>query len=180
MRKVYRVRTVTNSQHMKGSQRLLKSARQYFCQFFWWLWKRISWNNSVLLVSEILRLFVNMLTPDDMYSLSRKSTFSRNQFKCNYLQMKKYFVEFFVHFRNLYKFCNTLKKEWASEIICFWNYRLQKARLLKWLKSPVSEHLWTVKMLTGPKHCLILQGSIFVKFLDHFDRKSARKILILY
>ena len=69
------------------------------------------------------------------------------------------------------------KKIWALEIICFWNYRLQKAGLLKCLKSPVSEHLWTVNMLKGPKHCINLHGSIFVIFFDHSERKSARKTL---
>ena len=66
---------------------------------------------------------------------------------------------------------------WASEVICFRNYRLQKAGLLKWQKRPVSQHLWTVNMLKGAKHCLNLQGSIFVKFLDHSERKSDPEIL---
>ena len=122
MRKVYRVRTVTNSQHMKGSQRLLKSARQYFCQFFWWLWKRISWNNSVLLVSEILRLFVNMLTPDDMYSLSRKSTFHATNsnaiiFKwknilSNFLCISGIYINFVILWRK-----NEPRRLFVSEII---------------------------------------------------------------
>ena len=44
-------------------------------------------------------------------------------------------------------------------------------------KSPVSEHLWTVNMLKGPKDCLNLRGSIFVMFFDHSERKSAPKIM---
>ena len=36
--------------------------------------------------------------------------------------------------------------------------------LIKWLKSLVSEHLFTVNMLKDPKDCLNLHGSIFVKF----------------
>ena len=46
------------------------------------------------------------------------------------------------------------KKRWASEIISFSNYGLQKSGLLKWPKSPISEHLWIVNMLKGPKGCL--------------------------
>ena len=68
------VRTLMDSQHVKGSETLLKSARQYFCHIFWSLWKEISSKNSVLVVSEILRLFVNILTPDDKYSLSVKAS----------------------------------------------------------------------------------------------------------
>ena len=65
------------------------------------------------------------------------------------------------------------KKKRSSELICFWNDTLQKAVLLKSLKSPVSEHLWTVNMLKGPKHCLNLHGTVFVIFFDHSQRKSA-------
>ena len=74
MPKKLRVGTFMDSQHVKGSERLLKSARQYFCQISWSLWKEISSKNSVLVVSEILRLFVNILTPDDKYSVSVKGS----------------------------------------------------------------------------------------------------------
>ena len=74
MPKKPRVRTVMDSQHVKGSEKLLKCARQYFCHIFWLLWKEISLKNSVLVVSEILRLFVNILTPDEKYSLSVKAS----------------------------------------------------------------------------------------------------------
>ena len=73
MNRKTRIRTLINSQHVKGSETLLKSARQYFCHIFWSLWKKISSKNSVLVVSEILRLFVNILTPDDKHSLSVKA-----------------------------------------------------------------------------------------------------------
>ena len=68
------VRTLMDSQHVNPSETLLKSARQYFGYIFWWLWKKISSKNSFLEVSEILRLFVNILTPDDNYSLSVKAS----------------------------------------------------------------------------------------------------------
>ena len=68
------VRTRMDSQHVKGFERLLKSARQYFCQSFSSLWKGMTSANSVLVVSEILRLFVNILTPNDKYSLSVKAS----------------------------------------------------------------------------------------------------------
>ena len=68
------VRTLIDSQHIKGSERLLKSARQYFCHIFWSLQKEISCKNSVLIVSKILRMFVNILTPDEKYRLSVKAS----------------------------------------------------------------------------------------------------------
>ena len=74
MSKKARISTLMDSQHVKESERLLKSARQYFFHIFWSLWKEISSKNSVLVVSEILRLFVNILTPDEKYSLSEKAS----------------------------------------------------------------------------------------------------------
>ena len=61
-------------------------------------------------------------------------------------------------------------------MISFWNYRQEKVGLLKCVKGPVSEHLLAVNMLKGAKDSLNLQGSIFVIFLDHSERKWAMEI----
>ena len=74
MLKKPRVRTLMDSQHVKVSETMLKSTRQYFRYILWSLWKKISSKNSFLEVSEILRLFVNIWTPDDKYSLSVKAS----------------------------------------------------------------------------------------------------------
>ena len=108
------LRTLWDSQHVKGCERLLTSARQYFCHIFWSLWKISSSRNSVLVVSKILRLLVNILIPDDKYSLSVKASVEHNKFKCSYLETKKYFLDFFLHFRNLHKIWNALKKKLIS------------------------------------------------------------------
>ena len=90
---------------------------------------------------------------------------------------KKIFSQLFSAFSGIYIIFGILwNKRWASEVIFFWNYRLQKAALLQCTKSWVSEHLWTVNMLKGLKHCINLHGSIFVWFFDHSERKSAGSI----
>ena len=66
------VGTLMGRQYVKGSEALLKSPPQLLCEIFWSLWKNFSSKNSVLVASEILRLFVNILTPNDKYSLSVK------------------------------------------------------------------------------------------------------------
>ena len=63
MPKKTHVRILMHSQHVKGSETLLKSAGQDFCHVFCSFRKKISSRNSVLLVSIILRLFVNILRP---------------------------------------------------------------------------------------------------------------------
>ena len=97
--KSHRVRTLTDSQDFKGSETLLKSARQYFDDLFWTLWKKISSKNSFSEVPEILRLFVIILTPDNKYILSVKASVSRNQLKCKLFQNQNIFSEFFSAFR---------------------------------------------------------------------------------
>ena len=74
MHKKPRVRTLMDGQYVKVSERLLKSARQYFYNIFCSIWNEISSKNSVLVVSEILRLFVNILTPEEQYPLSVKAS----------------------------------------------------------------------------------------------------------
>ena len=60
----------------------------------------------------------------------------------------------------------------------FQNYRLPKAWSLKWVKSPVSEHIWTVDMLNVPKQCLNLLGRIFAVFFYQSQRISVRKYFL--
>ena len=60
-------------------------------------------------------------------------------------------------------------------MIFFWNYRLEKAELLKFPKSPVSEDLWTVNMWKFPKHCLNHDLSNFLIFFDHLEKKISSK-----
>ena len=74
MPKKPRSRTFLESQHVKGSEALHKSGRQYFCHIFWSLLNEIISKNSVLVVSVILRLFVNILEPDNQYYLSVKTS----------------------------------------------------------------------------------------------------------
>ena len=69
-------------------QKIASFSTAVFLTYFWSLGKEISSENSALLVSETLRLFVNILTPDDKYSLSVKAIDERYQFRCNYLKLK--------------------------------------------------------------------------------------------
>ena len=66
--------TVMDSQHVKGSKTLHDSPRQYFSHIFWSFWKEITLKNSLLVAYEILKHFVNILTPDDKCSLLVKES----------------------------------------------------------------------------------------------------------
>ena len=97
MPKKPRVTTLMNSQHVKGSETLLKSARQNFFQIFRLFRKKIRSKISVLLVTEMLTLFVNILTPNDKYCLSKSECLTQPilMLLC---QNQKIFSEFFAAF----------------------------------------------------------------------------------
>ena len=151
---------------IKGPKHKLNLHGSIFVIFFWSPWGEISLKSSVLVVSEMLRLFVNVLTPDEKYSLSLsvKAGVQRNQLKCNYLQFKKYFFNLFLHFRNIHQIWNTLKEKMQLISDFFLNLKTVKSWLLKCVKRALSENLWMLSIIKGPKHKLNLHGSIFVIF----------------
>ena len=63
-----------DSQHVKGSETLLKSARQCFSDIFWKLSKKIIAINAFLEVSEILWVFVSIVTTGEEYILPVKAS----------------------------------------------------------------------------------------------------------
>ena len=64
--------TLLKCEDVKGSQTLLKSARQYFYQMCSSLWEYFSYKMCLLVISEILRPFFNLLTLDDKDSVSNR------------------------------------------------------------------------------------------------------------
>ena len=110
------------------------------------------------------------------FSLSKSESLTQ-PIQMQLYQIKKYFRNFF-YISGIYtKFAILWRKRWTAEVICFWIYKLQTAVLLKCTKSHVSEQLWTVNMLNGPKHCINLHSSIFIRFFDCCERKSAPETL---
>ena len=65
---------------------------------------------SALITSEIFRLFVNTLTPDDKYSRGNMQIFwQKNQTRLS--QKRKTFFDFLLHFWNVHEIYNILKKK---------------------------------------------------------------------
>ena len=99
------LRTPFDSQHAKKVQKLLKSARQLFYQTFQSIFKRLNWKMSLLVICEILGLLVDTLI-SILFVIRRIYC---NQFKCNYLRNKMFFLNFLQHFSNLHQILNILK-----------------------------------------------------------------------
>ena len=127
----------------------------------------------------IFRLFVNILTLVDKYSLSVKVSVQRNQFSAIISVTQNIFLTFFSIPEIYIKFSIFLKNTQVTQQMYFGNGRLQKAWLLKWLKIQVSEYLWTKNMLKGPNHHSYLHGSSFAIFFLSFWRKFSSKNSLL-
>ena len=60
--------TPFGNQRVNGFETLPKLAPHHYFSIFPWIRDKLSWKKSALVTSEIFRLFVNTLTPDDKYS----------------------------------------------------------------------------------------------------------------
>ena len=76
---------------------MLKSARHHYFSLFPRIWDKLSCKKSSLVTSEIFRLFVNTLTPDDKYSRRNMQIFWQ-QLQTLLSQEAKTFYGFFIAF----------------------------------------------------------------------------------
>ena len=85
------------NQRVNGFETLLKSARHDYFPIFPRIRDKLNWKKSALVISEIFRLFVNTLTPDDKYSRRNIQIFWQ-QLQTRLSQEGKPFCEFFIAF----------------------------------------------------------------------------------
>ena len=60
--------TPFGNQRVNRFETLLKLARHYYFPIFPWIRDKLSWKKAALVTSEIFRVFVNTLIPNDKYS----------------------------------------------------------------------------------------------------------------
>ena len=65
---------------------------------------------KISLSNKVLRLFLNILTADDKYSLLNRDNLT-HPIQTELSQRKKKFSQFFLHFSNVEKILNTFKKK---------------------------------------------------------------------
>ena len=81
---------------------MLKSARHHYFLIFPWIRDKLSWKISALVTSEISRLFVNTLTPDDKHSRRYMQIFWQ-QLQTTLSQKEKIFCPFLFYFWNVHE-----------------------------------------------------------------------------
>ena len=86
------------NQRVNGFETLPKLAPHHYFSIFPWIRGKLRWKKSALVTSEIFRLFVNTLTPDDKYSRRNMQIFWK-QLQTLLSQEEKTFREFFIAFQ---------------------------------------------------------------------------------
>ena len=104
-------------------------------------------------------------------------TIERNQFRCKYLENKKLFLIFLLHFWNLVSILNIFKKRWTSLLMYIRKYGCTKTGLDQCLKSRVSTDPSETNMVNAPKRCSNFHGSTFTMFIDHCEGNWLTKSL---
>ena len=94
--------TPFGNQRVSGFETLLKSTRNNYFPLFPRIWDKLSWKKRALVTSEIFRLFVNTLTPDDKYSRRNMQIFWQ-QIQTPLSQKRKTFFDFLLHFWNVHE-----------------------------------------------------------------------------
>ena len=148
---------------------MLKSKRHHYFQLFPRIRDKLSWKKSALVTSEIFRLFVNTLTPDEKYSRRYMQTFWQ-QVQTPLSQKERDFFKIFYWISEMcMKFRTFWKKRRVSEPNYYRNLCIRKRCLLKRLKGIASAHHSVINVLTGSKHCWRQHGATISLFFHEFE-----------
>ena len=88
-----RLKRPFNKQHGKGHKTLSKSRLHHLYHIYWSLWRQLSRKKSVWVIWKFLRMFVNILTAVDKYSLLNRDNL-RQPIQRQLSQKWKTFSEF--------------------------------------------------------------------------------------
>ena len=126
----------------------------------------MSWKTSLLVRSDIIRLYFNLLIASDKYSRNIRENFPQ-PVQTNHLRNRNFWSNFRCVFANDIKWRIWKKKALLIIALLLRYYCWISAKLLffKCQKDPVSEHLSAFNMLTG--YCLKLYSSTFIHLLHH-------------
>ena len=150
------------SQRVKWSETLLKSARKHFYDNFLLISNKLSCVSCLLVGSEILVPFCNMLTADHRYSCHNWEKFPQKGQPQLSWKPRTFFRSFIAFLKFTWNFEVFWRKRSPSEPKHFRSYWVRKMWLLEWPKGSISENLLEVNVLSGGKHCWSLNASTFM------------------
>ena len=171
-----RFRTPFDSQHVKESQKIVKSAWRHFYRDFSSLWVKLNWKMSILVVCKILGVFDVTWTANEKYSL-RNSQNLQLPIQRQLSKKRKTFSQFFAVFVTFtLGFQYFEKKDNPHRFLYFGSYRLPKMWLGKYLKSLVSEHPSKLNMLKGLKHLWNLQTALLSQLFTTLGKTDSENV----
>ena len=89
-----RFRGPLDKQHGQENQTMLKPEPHHLYHIYWSLWKQLSSKKSLLVISKVLRMFVNILTANDQYFLPNRDNL-RQPMQRQLYQKQRFFSRFF-------------------------------------------------------------------------------------
>ena len=108
-----------DKQHGKRSRTLLKYPREPSYHFFWSIWKRLSWKNSLLVICKILEHFVKLFNADDNYCRLITDNLMQS-IKMKLSKEKKSFSDLFSQFSSLRLNFEHFEKKDDFHSLCFY------------------------------------------------------------
>ena len=145
-------RTPFGNQRVNWFQALLKSALHHYYPIFQLIQDKMSWKKSALVLSQIFRLFIETLTPDDKYSCRNMQIFFQ-KFQTLLSQKEKIFSWSFIAFLTFPWNLEHSEKKGVSQPNYYGNYCMPKRSLVKRLKDLASENHSLINVLMSTKLC---------------------------
>ena len=145
---------------------------------YWLITVKVSELEKSLLVTwNVWRLFVDILTADDKYSLISKDNWKQT-IQTNLSQKQNIFSQFFsAFFKSALNF-EHFRRKMTLMVLYFWNYWHSSTCLDKCLKWPVWDDSSTGDMVNGPKHWFNLYASTFTILIDHCEGNWVGKVTL--
>ena len=131
--KKHRLRTPFDSQHVEGSQTLVKSVWEHFHQIFSSLWEKLIWKISPLVIREILVAFSKALTANDKYPVRDFENLSSRIQMQLYLKAKPFSESFVPFLESISNFKHFEKKMIVIATL------FRKLQTVKFLVRPLSK-----------------------------------------
>ena len=99
-----------DKQHGGGAQTLFKSESHHIWNIYWSMWRQLNWKKFLLVISKMFGLFLNTLTAGHKFSLLNTDKLTQ-PIQMQLSKKKKLLLKFFLHFWNVDKILNTIKKK---------------------------------------------------------------------
>ena len=159
-----------------ADQTLLKAEWHHFYHIYWSLWRQLSRKKSFLVLCKVLRMFFNILTSNNKYSLLNGDNL-RHPIRMQLSQKEKTFSQFFSAFLKCRLSFEQPQKKISLIVDVFPKLRTPKNFFSQISKKFPLRGPFDKQHVRGTKHCWNLNHTTFAIFIDHFESSWVGKNL---